>query len=102
MDEKQWPKPNLFKPERFLNEHGKFITNNLNGYNAFSVGRRKCPGEQLAINDLFMTLVRFLQLTNDYRVELYGEDLLGDILEPDSWSCMINVPQDYRIVLKAK
>ncbi|CAG2110386.1 unnamed protein product, partial [Medioppia subpectinata] len=62
-DSNHWNNPDKFEPERFLDEHGQFIQTKLAAYMPFSYGRRVCPGESLAINDLFLVLVRFIQLT---------------------------------------
>ena len=49
MDEREWPEPDKFKPERFLDEDGKFVGwNKLHGFMPFNVGRRECPGQSLA------------------------------------------------------
>ncbi|CAG2113217.1 unnamed protein product, partial [Medioppia subpectinata] len=86
-DAKHWKNPDKFEPERFLDENGQFIQTKPVAYMPFSYGRRICPGESLAINDLFLVLalVRFIQLTSDYRIELHSEhgDPTPDVLEPD-------------------
>ena len=49
LDEREWSEPEKFKPERFLDEDGKFVGwNKLQGFLPFSVGRRECPGQSLA------------------------------------------------------
>ena len=48
-DERDWAEPEKFKPERFLDEDGKFIGwNKLHGFLPFGIGRRECPGQYLA------------------------------------------------------
>ena len=64
-DEKYWDKPNDFIPERFL-ENGKYLTTRPTAFIPFGYGRRVCLGEKLAIADLFLVLVRFLQKTSEY------------------------------------
>ena len=47
-DEREWPQPEQFIPERFLDSDGKFVGwNKLHGFLPFSVGRRECPGSSL-------------------------------------------------------
>ena len=47
-DEREWPEPEKFIPERFLDSDGKFVGwNKLHGFLPFSVGRRECPGSSL-------------------------------------------------------
>ena len=46
LDEKFFKDPLKFKPERFLDNNGKFVTNDK--VMLFSVGKRRCPGEALA------------------------------------------------------
>ncbi|CAG2181430.1 unnamed protein product, partial [Oppiella nova] len=69
-NDKDWEKANEFIPERFLDKEGEFITTRPKAYIPFGVGRRVCPGEKLAIADLFLVLVRFLQSTQDYDIVL--------------------------------
>ncbi|CAG2164301.1 unnamed protein product [Oppiella nova] len=56
MDEKNWTDADKFNPDRFLDNHGKFDTVKPPAFIPFSTGRRICPGEQLAINNLFLIL----------------------------------------------
>ena len=66
-DEKYWENALDFIPDRFL-ENGKYMTTRPNAFIPFGYGRRVCVGEKLAIADLFLVLVRFLQSTNDYNI----------------------------------
>jgi hypothetical protein len=53
-DEREWPEPEKFKPERFLDHGGKFIGwNKLHGFLQFGIGRRECPGQTLGRITLF-------------------------------------------------
>ncbi|CAB4017596.1 steroid 17-alpha-hydroxylase 17,20 lyase-like [Paramuricea clavata] len=67
-DEREWPEPEKFKPERFLDEDGKFVGwNKLHGFMPFSVGRRECPGQSLA---RVMMLSFASILLHRYKIEL--------------------------------
>ena len=46
-DEREWAKPEKFKPERFLDSDGKFLGwSKLHGFLPFSIGRRECLAGQ--------------------------------------------------------
>ena len=55
-----WDIPNEFRPQRFLNEDGKFVLPNPDHLHPFSAGRRQCLGESLARTQLFIVLARLL------------------------------------------
>ncbi|CAG2106108.1 unnamed protein product, partial [Medioppia subpectinata] len=57
-DEKYWDKPLEFKPDRFLDNEGKQITVKPAAFIPFSIGKRKCIGEQLATTTLMLTLAK--------------------------------------------
>ena len=96
-DEKYWPNVNEFRPERFL-ENGKYMTTRPKAYIPFGVGRRICLGEKLAIADLFLVLVRFLQSTSNYDLVLgTNGGVEADPNITDSFS-----PHEYKIILKTK
>ena len=52
-DEEYWDEPNQFRPERFLNDFGKILTDTPNFF-PFSLGKRVCLGESLAKVELFL------------------------------------------------
>ncbi|XP_021941273.1 methyl farnesoate epoxidase-like, partial [Zootermopsis nevadensis] len=58
-DQKHWGDPDVFRPERFINEHGELIKDDwlLN----FGVGKRRCLGEVLARNCVFLFSAGILQ-----------------------------------------
>ena len=96
MDKAHWDNPDKFIPERWFDNEGKFLTNKPAAYIPFSYGRRVCPGETLAINDLFLALVRFMQLTNDYKIEFYGDrDSMDSALEPDPINLWLQFPKKF-------
>ena len=48
-DEREWPEPDKFKPERFLDSDNNFVGwNKLHGFLPFSYGLRECPGQSFA------------------------------------------------------
>ena len=58
-DPNLWKNPEIFNPERFLDEQGNFI--NSNYVIPFSIGPRYCLGEQLARMEVFIFLVGMVQ-----------------------------------------
>ena len=63
-DEKVWGDPWIFRPERFLNSSGELLSADHDLRKAwvpFSIGRRSCPGETLAMTRTFFYLANILQ-----------------------------------------
>ena len=63
-DEKLWGDPWNFRPERFLDSNGELLAADHDLRKAwipFSLGRRACPGEALALTRTFLYLTRILQ-----------------------------------------
>ena len=59
-DERVWPDPDSFRPERWLDENGQYIFQQ-NGFLPFSVGRRSCIGESFAKLELHMLTAMLIQ-----------------------------------------
>ena len=97
LDEKHWEKPQEFNPNRFLNGHGQYISNNP-AFVPFGVGRRICPGETMAFANLLLILVRFLQLTHNYKIEIEGNNSLN-ILDPDLKQPLLQQTKQFKISL---
>ncbi|XP_076676988.1 methyl farnesoate epoxidase isoform X2 [Andrena cerasifolii] len=51
-DQAYWDHPEQFRPQRFLDESGRFCPNNASM--PFGLGKRRCPGEMLARTSLFL------------------------------------------------
>ncbi|CAG2115238.1 unnamed protein product [Medioppia subpectinata] len=68
-----WTNPDCFNPDRFLDENGCLDLVKPNAYMPFASGKRICPGEPMALNELFYSMVTLLQLTKDYTINLHCE-----------------------------
>ena len=99
-DDKYWDKPHVFNPERFL-ENDKYMNSRPSAFIPFGLGRRVCLGEKLALADLFLVLVRFLQATNDYNIVL-DSDSQKNGLEPDPNDANAISPFDYKVIFRKK
>ena len=63
--------PYEFRPERFIDSNGKLV--NTEKVWAFSLGKRACPGETLAVLEVFLYFTMILQnftIENDEPVKL--------------------------------
>lgn len=107
LDKKEWGEDAQdFIPERFLDSTTReFISRPNSYYLPFSAGRRTCPGEKVALANMFIVLARFLQQTKGYEfvhpngpgsVDLSGNPgYVGAFLEVFIW-----VPHKYKLILK--
>ncbi|XP_024893814.1 methyl farnesoate epoxidase-like [Temnothorax curvispinosus] len=59
MDEQHWGDPKVFRPERFINDEGEFVEDPW--LIPFGLGHRKCLGETLARNSVFLFVACLLQ-----------------------------------------
>nr|XP_056704601.1 cytochrome P450 1A1-like [Euleptes europaea] len=94
-DETLWVDPYLFKPERFLNENGELNKSLVEKVMAFGMGIRKCLGEEVARNEVFVILTTILQ---HLRLEKPAEDQLD--LTPVYGLSMSPKPYRLRVVLR--
>jgi len=75
------------------------LTSRPSAFIPFGLGRRVCLGEKMAIADLFLALVRFLQLTDGYEIVLENGPQNWS-LEPDADIADTIVPIEYKVLLK--
>ncbi|XP_077774821.1 cytochrome P450 2W1-like isoform X3 [Podarcis muralis] len=58
-DKTQWETPTQFNPNHFLDAEGNFVKKDA--FLPFTIGRRNCPGESLALMEIFLFFVGLLQ-----------------------------------------
>ncbi|KAG0697623.1 cytochrome P450 [Suillus ampliporus] len=75
-DEKRYPDPTRFMPERFMDVNGKLTDDNPAGY-IFGLGRRACPGRYAADASLWSAIVTMLA-TLDFSL---AKDDQGNVIE---------------------
>uniref|UniRef100_A0A7E4VNV7 Unspecific monooxygenase n=1 Tax=Panagrellus redivivus TaxID=6233 RepID=A0A7E4VNV7_PANRE len=89
-DERYFPEPEKFKPERFLKEDGTFF--NHPGLMPFGVGKRACLGESMAKMELFLFIVNTVNqftLFNDPKYPAKLERLPSGTIAPSHYKCLI-------------
>ncbi|KAF4528267.1 hypothetical protein B566_EDAN014157 [Ephemera danica] len=59
MDRKIWGDPEMFRPERFIDDDGKLLR--PDALMSFGSGKRQCLGESLARNNVFLTFTAIMQ-----------------------------------------
>lgn len=94
IDEKVFPSPSEFKPERFLEADGKALAK-VEQFAPFSLGKRQCLGEGLARAELFLIFVHFMQKFQLTKVpgteELSTEPIMGITSAPVQHDCLIRL-----------
>ncbi|XP_046853676.1 steroid 17-alpha-hydroxylase/17,20 lyase-like [Xenia sp. Carnegie-2017] len=97
-DNSEWPEPHSFKPERFLDENGLFVGwTTKQALIPFGLGRRECPGQQLAriVICLFAS-----SLMQNFTIEV-PEGEKKPIPKPSNPQLVL-APADYNIVAKER
>uniref|UniRef100_A0AC34FNW0 Cytochrome P450 n=1 Tax=Panagrolaimus sp. ES5 TaxID=591445 RepID=A0AC34FNW0_9BILA len=91
-DEKVFPEPRKFKPERFINANGEL--EKIDELIPFSVGKRQCLGESLARMELFLFISNFF---NQYELAPIDErnipsleKIPGLTVQPINFECKIS------------
>lgn len=94
MDEELFPAPDLFKPERWLDNPELPLS-------TFGFGRRVCAGQTVAQNSLLIVITRLLWA---YEIShAYDDD--GTRVEVDSWSMVKNIstkPMPFRASFRVR
>ncbi|KAJ7607921.1 cytochrome P450, partial [Roridomyces roridus] len=98
-DEALYPEPYAFRPERFL-INGKLDPSAPTSDVAFGYGRRFCPGQDLSLSILWITMASILA-TFDI-TKAVGED--GKVIEPscDYSSAFVLVPLPFEYSIKPR
>ncbi|GJE87610.1 cytochrome P450 [Phanerochaete sordida] len=94
-DEKMYPEPLRFNPDRFLDEVQNAALNiNELPNAAFGFGRRACPGRTLAFETIWITIATTLAVYNISK----AKDERGHDIEPDTefTSTLLSHPKSFR------
>jgi cytochrome P450 len=97
-DEREWPEPEKFKPERFLDSGGKFVGwSKIQRFIPFGLGRRECAGQSLA---KIMMVTFAANLLQRYKFESpEGAEIpTTEVIEPH----LVMRPQDFEVVAKER
>jgi len=95
-DPKHWAKPDEFYPEHFIDQDGKLNPNNP-AYMPFALGRRRCVGESLAKEQVFMFVSAIL-----HRFSILpppGENLTTEKIPSLT---LLNTPKPHNILLQKR
>ena len=97
-DEREWPEPSEFKPERFLDSDGNFVGwTKLHGFVPFSVGRRDCAGASLAKVTMFIFASTLLQR---YKIKI-PEGFKKPSTESPFVSAVVR-PKDFQVIAEER
>lgn len=88
-DPEVFENPQEFRPERFIDENGRLM--NTEKLSTFSIGKRACPGESLAVLEVFLYFTTLLQ---NFTIEADGPVQLGPLRSLMSET----IPQKVRFV----
>lgn len=96
-DPSEWENPSLFKPERFLDENGRFMGwDSSTGFLPFGLGRRACIGQSMGKMQVFIVASRLLHRfhfevpTGEHRPSLDGE------------ASGVRYPKPYRVIARKR
>ena len=89
-DESLWEDPELFKPERHLDDDGKFMKRSP--VVQFGLGRRRCVGEFLAKNEVFLLFSNLM-----HRFTFLKPDTDSVDLQPIH--TLMNSPKPFRVII---
>ena len=93
-DSKAWDEPQAFKPERFLDGDGNFVGWNMfTAFMPFGLGRRACPGQNLAKLQVFAVLSG---LFYHFKFKLADDQPMPNL--DDNIPGAIRNPLDYKVV----
>lgn len=97
MNDNHWGDPEVFRPERFLDENMEIV--NTEHVVTFGSGRRKCLGEQLARNCLFIFFAGILQR---FTVELPPREEGHPRPDPNLVGGISFAPKQYKVIFRPK
>ncbi|XP_063803849.1 cytochrome P450 1B1-like [Pseudophryne corroboree] len=93
-DETKWTHPAKFEPERFLDEHGQLNRDLTYEVMIFSLGKRRCIGDQLSMLQIFLfTAIMLHQCSfcSDPKEELSMNCINGLSLKPHSYGVSVSL-----------
>jgi cytochrome P450 family 2 subfamily K len=93
-DPQYWEKPDQLYPEHWLNSEGEFVPKH-EGFLSFGTGKRKCPGHDVALVELFAFLSNLLQ---KFTFKLTP----GDCGKIESTAGCVVSPKPYLIILEPR
>ncbi|KAJ6554749.1 cytochrome P450 [Mycena capillaripes] len=98
-DERVYPEPHTFKPERFLLD-GKLNPAVKNPEAAFGFGRRLCPGRHMALSSIWITVVSILATFDITK----AVDEKGNVIEPshEYLSGIISTPLPFKCSIRPR
>ncbi|WKX93241.1 hypothetical protein Q1695_010913 [Nippostrongylus brasiliensis] len=91
-DERVFPEPRSFRPERFLTDDGRL--RRIDEFLPFSVGKRQCLGESLARAELFLVFSNLLKrftFRPQPGQEPSTQRLLGLTVSPPPFECLVQL-----------
>merc|ERR1711976_54550 len=94
-DERYWPEPEKFDPDRFIGEDGK-LKFNKDSFLPFSTGRRVCVGEALAKSELTLLLAMMFQ---KFTFLAPPGETVDTSLQQIPWVC---IPNKYNVIVKER
>ncbi|XP_066275013.1 steroid 17-alpha-hydroxylase/17,20 lyase-like isoform X2 [Branchiostoma lanceolatum] len=97
-DPATWGDPDVFRPERFLDENGKPIPKPA-ALMPFSAGRRACPGEAVAKADTFLLLGG---LVHNFRFRIPEGEGPPDLTPDKKGGGAGSLPSPYKVVMTCR
>ncbi|KAK0436965.1 cytochrome P450 [Desarmillaria tabescens] len=97
-DEKDYPNPLVFDPDRFMPQDGKEVQPEPTA--VFGFGRRICPGRYLAVNTAWIVVASMVSTLSFSK----AVDSEGRVIEPSNTytSAFVSFPMPFKCMIKAR
>jgi cytochrome P450 len=96
-DPKLFKNPDMFDPTRFINENGKFVSNE--NVIPFGVGKRYCLGQSLAEKEFFIFFTGILQ---QFEIRHVPGTVLPSYIDINPKQALVRNAPPYQVILKKR